>query len=74
MKQFNSFKRSALALAIGMTFAGAAFAQSSVGSIYGHAEGGATVTIENLATGAKRTVTPNEDGRFSFTQLPTGKY
>ncbi len=74
MKTHNKFKRSALALAIGLTVAGGAFAQSSVGSIYGHADSSAAVTIENTATGAKRTITSNEDGRFSFTQLPSGRY
>jgi len=74
MKTHNKFKRSALALAIGLTVAGGVFAQSSVGSIYGHADSSAAVTIENTATGAKRTVTSNEEGRFSFTQLPSGRY
>lgn len=74
MIQRNQFKRSALAFAIAIATSSAVMAQSSVGTINGHAESGSTVTIENLATGAKRSVSPNSEGRFSFTQLPTGRY
>ena len=35
---------------------------------------GATVTITNQATGAKRSVTTNEAGRFDFPQLKPGSY
>ena len=35
---------------------------------------GATVTITNQATGAKRSVTTNEAGRFDFPQLKPGNY
>ena len=35
---------------------------------------GATVTITNQATGAKRSVTANEAGRFDFPQLKPGNY
>lgn len=74
MIQRKNLKRSALALAIAVAASGAVFAQSSVGSIHGHAEKSAEVTIENLATGAKRTISAGDEGRFSFTQLPTGRY
>lgn len=71
----RKFRRSALATALSLTLAsGAALAQSSVGSIYGEAAGGKTVTIENLDTGTSRDVTVDSDGRFSFNQLPTGRY
>jgi len=68
-------KRSALAVALGMCFvSGQSFAQSSVGSIYGDAGQGGTVTIENLDTGTKREVTVGDDGRFTLTQLAPGRY
>jgi hypothetical protein len=35
---------------------------------------GATVTITNQATGARRSVTTNEDGHFDFPQLKPGAY
>jgi len=72
--QRKNLKRSALALAIAVVTSGAVFAQSSVGTINGHADAGATITIESMATGAKRTSSAGESGRFSFTQLPAGRY
>ena len=74
MKTNHSFKRSALALAIGLTVAGGAFAQSSVGSIYGHADAEAKVVIESAATGQRREITADASGRFSVTQLAPGTY
>ncbi|MGH9882861.1 MAG: TonB-dependent receptor domain-containing protein, partial [Pyrinomonadaceae bacterium] len=35
---------------------------------------GATVTATNKGTGAVRTVTTNENGEYTLTQLPAGKY
>jgi TonB dependent receptor/Carboxypeptidase regulatory-like domain len=61
----------ALMLAIG---AQNAVAQSSVGSIFGQAEPEATVTIENVGSGAHREITADKSGKFSFSQLPTGSY
>ena len=74
MKQHKTFKRSMLALAIGLTVASGAFAQSSVGSIYGHADSGAKVTVENASTGQRREITADATGRFSISQLAPGTY
>jgi hypothetical protein len=72
------WRHSAIAVAVGLCVAsGASFAQSNVtGNIYGQvqAASGATVVIENLATGAKRTLTPDASGRFVASSLPTGSY
>ena len=53
------------------------FAQSNAtGNIFGRVAGtaGATVVIENTGTGLKRTLTPDANGRFTATSLPTGTY
>jgi Carboxypeptidase regulatory-like domain len=71
----RNLRQSALATALSFALAsGAVFAQSSVGSIYGEAASGKTVTIENLDTGTRREVTTDADGKFTFNQLPTGRY
>ena len=71
----------ALAVAFGaVAFSGAlvstAYAQSNTtGNVFGQATVGATsVVIENLATGAKRTVIPDNSGRFLATALQPGTY
>ena len=54
-----------------------AYAQSSAtGTVYGTVPAGSSVTVvlENLATGLKRTLTPDANGRFSATALPPGTY
>lgn len=54
-----------------------AYAQSSAtGTVYGTVQPGAgvTVVIENVATGLKRTLTPDATGRFTATTLPPGIY
>ena len=71
----NTLKRSALTVALGMCFASPlAMAQSAVGSVFGTADAGNSVVIENEATGVRREVTAGTDGRFSFTQLAPGTY
>jgi len=49
-------------------------ADLSVGSVYGQAPTGSTITIRNLDTGLKRELTADAQGRFVFSQLPTGRY
>ncbi len=49
-------------------------ASNSTGSIYGEAVSGTTVTYKSKTTGAKRTITVGEDGRFSFKDVPPGSY
>lgn len=69
-------KRTALSIALGMcVVSGVVNAQSVTGSIFGNAgAGGGTVVIENMDTGAKITVTPDANGRFTASTLPTGRY
>jgi hypothetical protein len=70
-----AIRRTALAIALSMGFAGAAFAQSTTGSIFGDAPAaqGETVLIQN-ATGFSREVPVDAQGRFSASQLPLGSY
>ncbi|HNV60585.1 MAG TPA: carboxypeptidase-like regulatory domain-containing protein, partial [Rhodoferax sp.] len=70
------WRRTAVAAAAGLLLAtGAAYAQSNAtGTIYGKVESGSTVLIENKGTGLKRTLTPDANGRFNATALPTGVY
>jgi hypothetical protein len=73
----RSFNRSLAAVAVGaclatspMTFA----ASNTVGSIYGEAKVGATITFKSNATGLSRTLTADENGKFSFKNVPPGRY
>jgi len=71
----TGLKRTALSVALGMCFAGSVLAQSnSTGSIAGTTDAGATVTIENPATGFKREITAGSDGQYRVGSLPTGTY
>lgn len=73
-----AFSLSAIAAAVSMCLVtDVAFAQSNAtGNIYGTAPtgSGVTVVIEDTATGFKRTLTPDANGRFVATSLPTGTY
>ncbi|MBB2485464.1 TonB-dependent receptor [Mitsuaria sp. WAJ17] len=78
-KQYRSVGRlSLMALAVGMALgSGQVHAQSNAsGQVYGELSQfqGATVLLENLATGAKRTLVPGADGRVVATNLPVGSY
>lgn len=77
-KHFSgNFKRSALAVALGMCFAGTIQAQSNItGTIFGQApaEAGTTIVIENLDTGLSRTVSVDSEGRYRVSSLPNGRY
>ena len=70
----------ALAVAFGaVAFSGGmvttAYAQSNAtGTIFSRVEAGSVVTIENVGTGLKRTLTADATGRVTFTSLPTGMY
>ena len=71
----KGLKRTALSVALGMCFAGSVYAQSnSTGSIAGTTTAGATVVIENPATGFRREVTANADGSYRVGSLSTGTY
>ncbi|HEX7915151.1 MAG TPA: TonB-dependent receptor [Rudaea sp.] len=64
-----------LAVALGACIAaGQLYAQQATGSIFGQASSGASVTLENLDTGSKRSIAADGEGRFRFSQLPTGRY
>ena len=80
------FRKTVVARALTLAFCGAAItvgamapamAQSNAtGTIFGTVTPGANVkvTIENPATGLRRTLTPDAQGRFQATALPTGTY
>lgn len=71
----SMLKRTAFATAVAAgLFATATHAQSTVGDIYGSADASQGIEIHNLGTGAKRTVTVGEDGRYRATSLPVGSY
>lgn len=70
----RNIKRSALSLALGMCVVGGVQAQSAVGSIFGSGQPGSTIAIQSPQTGVSRSITAGADGRFTFSQLPPGKY
>ncbi|MBD9368542.1 TonB-dependent receptor [Xanthomonas sp. XNM01] len=70
----RNVKRTALSLALGVCVAGGVQAQSAVGSIFGSGQPGATIVITSPQTGLSRSISAAADGRFTFTQLPTGRY
>ena len=76
--QSFQWRRSAVAVAVGLcVMSGASYGQSNTtGNIYGQvtATAGVTIVIENVATGVKRTLTPDASGRFVANSLPTGTY
>ncbi|WP_258072188.1 TonB-dependent receptor [Xanthomonas arboricola] len=63
-----------MSLALGMCVAGGVHAQSAVGSIFGSGQPGSTVAIQSPQTGVSRSATAAADGRFTFSQLPPGRY
>ena len=68
-----AFGAAALSVAVGPV----AYAQTSAtGSIHGQVDSaaGATVVIENLDNGARRTLTPGADGKFQATAMSVGRY
>lgn len=71
----KGLKRSALTVALGLSFVGGVQAQTNTaGAVAGRASSGDTITITNPATGFSRTVTVGADGSFRFSALPTGQY
>ncbi|KAG9598834.1 hypothetical protein KCV01_g8555, partial [Aureobasidium melanogenum] len=71
MTSSTLLKRTALVSALATCMlAGSAFAQSTVGDIYGSAAASQTIQIQNLGSGAVRSVTVGEDGRYRASSLP----
>ncbi|MBN8261612.1 MAG: TonB-dependent receptor, partial [Xanthomonadales bacterium] len=71
----KGLKRSALTVALGLSFVGGVQAQTNTaGAVTGRATSGDTITISNPATGFSRTITVGADGSYRFSQLPTGQY
>ena len=72
--------RQATAILIGLSMAAAgnhALAQSNATTtIYGEvaSPSGATVVLQNLDTGAQRTLTPDASGRYIANSMPPGRY
>lgn len=73
-KRSFCWKPTAVALAVGMCVGSAAWAQSSDGSLFGQAKGGATVSITAVDTGTTRQIKAEADGSFNFSKLPPGLY
>ncbi|OFA04103.1 TonB-dependent receptor plug domain-containing protein [Duganella sp. HH101] len=79
-KPRHSVIRQATAILIALTVAGSggqAWAQSNAtATIFGEVQSpaGATVVLENLATGAQRTLTPDASGRYIANSMPPGRY
>ncbi|MHB1057877.1 MAG: TonB-dependent receptor [Rhodanobacter sp.] len=71
----SRLRRSTLAIALGVSLcSGMAFAQSTVGSIYGNADAGAVVQVQNLGNGFNRSATAGADGKFALGSLSPGNY
>ena len=67
----------AILLGIASATAMPAWAQSNATTtIFGEVRtpAGATVVLENLATGVQRTLTPDASGRYQATSMPPGRY
>lgn len=75
LSRTGTARRSALALALGVCFAGPVLAQSTTGSLYGEApaEGATTVVVTNNS-GLTRTAAVDQSGRYNFNTLPVGRY
>ncbi len=69
------WRRTALAVALGLSFTGIALAQSTVGSVFGQAPAGSgeTVVVTN-AGGFSREVPVDSTGRYRVDHLPVGTY
>jgi hypothetical protein len=75
-KRAQRLRRTALAIALGLTGSGMVMAQSTTGSIFGTAPAaaGETVHIQNTSSGFSRDAAVDSRGRFKATALPIGRY
>ncbi|WP_258002798.1 carboxypeptidase-like regulatory domain-containing protein [Janthinobacterium sp. AD80] len=70
-------RAAAIVIALAAGVPGQAWAQSNATStIFGEvsAPAGATVVLQNLATGVQRTLTPDASGRYVANSMPPGRY
>lgn len=71
----NRIHHDALALALGIVMSCGAYAQTNTGgSVFGQANAGDVITVENAGIGVSRTTTVGSDGNYRFSQLAPGAY
>jgi len=70
------WRRTALAMALGMSLGGVALAQSTSGDIIGSTSyaTGENVVVKSLDSGTSRVVSVGKDGKFRASSLPAGRY
>ena len=68
------WRRSTLAVAVGIFVSSVAMAQSSEGSIYGQGKAGSQVVITSVETGSTRQINVDANGNFSLSKMPPGNY
>ena len=69
--------KTALSIALGLGLMAAfpaAQAANNDGSVAGHTQAGAVITVTNPATGLTRTITADANGNYRFPFLPVGQY
>ncbi|MEI7035584.1 TonB-dependent receptor [Fulvimonas yonginensis] len=73
-----NMRRTVLGTALGLALAAfgapSAHAANNDGSVAGHTQAGAVVTVTNPATGLTRTITADGEGNYRFPFLPVGQY
>jgi outer membrane receptor protein involved in Fe transport len=77
MNNSRTLRRNVLCMALGLGLASLAvpaFAGNNDGSVVGHTQAGAVVTIVNPGTGLTRTITADSNGNYRFPFLPVGQY
>ncbi|MHB1057403.1 MAG: TonB-dependent receptor [Rhodanobacter sp.] len=78
MSSSRTLRRTVLCMALGLGLASlavpAAFAGNNDGSVVGHTQAGAVVTVVNPGTGLTRTITADANGNYRFPFLPVGQY
>lgn len=74
-KMAHALTRTALCAALAVSLSSVAHAQSNAaGAVFGEAQPGTTVLLENTQTGLKREISVGPDGRFRASSVPTGVY
>ena len=71
----KGLQRSALSVALGVCLVSGVYAQSNAnGSLFGRADAGSTVVIEDASTGVRREISVQTDGTYRASSLPIGTY